>query len=118
MNAKDFFNNYSQALVLYEYFLNEIKGIGSFTISVTKSQIALKRQKTFAILWIPARYLKGKFAPLVLTLSLPTRHPSTRWKEIVEISPRHYTHHLEIFSIEDIDDEVCDWVFQAWENSA
>jgi hypothetical protein len=118
MNTNEFFLDFPQSLVLYDFLLNEIKAIGPFTISVTKSQIALKRQKTFAILWIPARYLRGKSAHLVLTLTFPIRHPSPRWKEIVEISPRHFTHHLELYTNEDIDHEVCEWIFQAWENAA
>ncbi len=117
MNANEFFKDFPQSLILYDYLLNEIKEICPLTIKVSKSQIALKRQKTFAILWIPARYLHGKSAPLVLTLSFPIRHPSPRWKEIVEISPRHYSHHMEFFTIEDIDNEVGDWIFQAWENA-
>jgi hypothetical protein len=118
MNTTEFFRNFPQSRILFEYLLNKIRCIDPFTVQVQKSQIQLRRQKSFAILWAPARYLRGRSAPLVLTLSFPFRHPSPRWKEIVEISPRRFTHHLELFTTEDIDDEICEWIFQAWKNAA
>jgi hypothetical protein len=52
-------------------------------------------------------------APLVLTLSFPYRHGSPRWKEIVEPAPGRFTHHLELYSTADIDDEVTGWLRDA-----
>jgi hypothetical protein len=63
---------------------------------------------------MPARYLKRDTAPLVLTISLPYRDPSARWKEIVEPYPERFTHHLELQDVTDIDDQVRGWLREAW----
>jgi hypothetical protein len=67
---------------------------------------------------MPGTYLRGRHAPLVLTLSFRHRDPSPRWKEIVEPKPGRFTHHLELYSATDIDDEVCSWLQAAWEAAA
>jgi Domain of unknown function (DUF5655) len=56
----------------------------------------------------------GWHAPLVLTLSLRRRDLSPRWREIVEPAPGRFTHHLELRSTADIDDEVRSWLQEAW----
>ena len=50
----------------------------------------------------------------MLTLSLQRRDPSPRWKEVVEPAPGRFTHHLELYTTADIDDEVLDWLREAW----
>lgn len=37
---------------------------------MTKSQVAFYRRKAFAWAWMPGKYLRGRGAPLVLTLAL------------------------------------------------
>ena len=81
---------------------------------MTKSQIAFRRHVAFAQAWLPARYLRGPVASLVLTLSFRYRDASPRWKEIVEPAPGRFTHHLELHALTDIDDEVRDWLRNAW----
>lgn len=46
------------------------------------------------------------------------RHPSPRWKEIVEPLPGRFVHHIELHSVVDIDDELCRWFQEAWEAAA
>jgi hypothetical protein len=36
------------------------------------------------------------------------------WKEIVEPSPGHFTHHLELWSQADLDSKVRLWLNEAW----
>ena len=43
---------------------------------------------------------------------------SPRFKEIVEPSEGRFMHHLELFSAEEIDDEVAGWLREAWEYAA
>ena len=81
---------------------------------MTRSQIAFRRRVAFAWVWIPARYLRAHVVPLVLTLSFRHRDASPRWKEIVEPTPGRFTHHLELYAVTDIDDEVRDWLRNAW----
>ncbi|MBN2099282.1 MAG: hypothetical protein JW753_06760 [Dehalococcoidia bacterium] len=90
-----------------------VDAVGKAEIRVTKSQIAFRRRRAFAWTWMPGTYLRSQHAPLVLTISLRRRDPSPRWKEIVEPTPGRFTHHLELLSAADIDDEVCSWLREA-----
>jgi len=84
---------------------------------VTQSQVAFRRKKAFAWAWMPGKYLRGKIATLVLSVSLPGRDSSPRWKEIVNPAPGHYMHHLELYSLDDLDKQVVEWLRCAWENA-
>ena len=110
----DFFLNHAPARVLYDAVLVVVNSMGGSDIHVTKSQIAFRRKKAFAWVWIPGMYLRGKSAPLVLTLSFRSRNPSPRWKEVVEPYPGRFTHHLELYAPEDVDEEVRVWLREAW----
>jgi hypothetical protein len=114
MTPDEFFEGQDESRRLFEALCSVINGIGAAELHVTKSQIAFRRRKAFAWVWMPGKYLRGKSAPLVLTLSLCSRDASPRWKEIVEPSPGRFTHHLELYSIDDIDDQVRDWLRNAW----
>ena len=113
MELTDFFNGYEKSREIFDHLYQRMRQRVDFDLRVTKSQIAFVTDKPCAWVWITARYIKGPdLAPLVLTLVLPYQHPSPRWKEIVEPRPGSFTHHLEIHTIEDIDQEVLDWLMQ------
>lgn len=118
MTLEEFFEGQEESKHLFDVLRQMVDTIGTADIRVTKSQIAFRRRKAFAWAWMPGKYLQGKHAPLVLTLSLNRRDVSPRWKEIVEPSPGRFTHHLELFSIKDIDDEVHDWLEETWLSAA
>jgi predicted transport protein len=114
MTLDEFFAGYKKARQLFEAVRRALDGLDPVTLRVTKSQIAFRRRRTFAWVWIPAKYLRGKPAPLVLTLSFKSRDKSKRWKEIVEPTPGHVTHHLELRFVAEIDAEVHRWLHEAW----
>ena len=114
MELDEFFTGRDASRQIFEAVRRTIESIGPAEIHVSKSQIAFRRRKAFAWVWTPDRYLKGKVAPLVLTLSFRHQDASPRWKEIVEPTPGHFTHHLEFFSIAEIDAEVRSWLEDAW----
>jgi hypothetical protein len=99
---------------LFQALRQAVEALGAVELRVSKSQIAFRRRRAFAWVWMPGKYLRGRAAPLVLTLSLRQRDRSPRWKEIVEPYPGRYTHHLELYSVDDIDDEVGAWLREAW----
>ena len=113
----DYFNHRDNSKALFEILLPIIKDTGNSEMSISKSQIAFHRKKAFAWVWIPGKYLRGKTAPLVLTIALPYRDPSHRWKEVVEQETGHFIHHLELFTNADIDSEASDWLRTAWEQA-
>ncbi len=115
MTPEDYFGDDVEALWLFNAVASAIVEIGPATVQTSKSQIAFRRRRNFAWVWRPRQYLKGKSATLVLTLSFAMRSDSPRWKEIVEPTPGRFTHHLELYDNDDIDDEVRGWLRAAWE---
>lgn len=101
---------------LYDAVLAKIDSLGPSSIRITKSQVAFRRKRPFAWVWIPAQYLaRSGLAPLVLTLVFPFRDKSPRWKEIVEPASGKFTHHLELRDLKEVDGEVEAWLRQAWD---
>ena len=118
MTSDEFFANQPQSKQLFETVRREVESLGETSMRVTKSQVAFRRRRGFAWVWMPGMYLKRETPPLVLTLSLPRRDGSPRWKEIVEPYPGRCTHHLELRDQAEIDDEVRSWLKEAWETGA
>ena len=114
MTLDDFFAGHDESKRIFEALHEMIIALGPGEIRVTKSQVAFRQCKAFAWAWMPGMYLRGKPAPLVLTLALRRQDPSPRWKEIVEPAPGRFMHHLELRSSADIDDQVRAWLQEAW----
>lgn len=111
----EFFSGYERSRQIFDKLFAAIDKLGLVEMHVSKSQIAFLRRKAFAWAWVPDRYLRGKHTPLVLSLTFAKRNDSSRWKQIVEPSPGRWMHHLELYSVGDIDDEVKRWLREAWE---
>jgi isopentenyl diphosphate isomerase/L-lactate dehydrogenase-like FMN-dependent dehydrogenase len=109
-----FFAGYAESRPIFDALLRLMNEIGLAEMRVTKSQIALRRIKAFAWIWVPGKHLRGKIAPLVLTVNFPAPDPSPRWKEIVEPARGRFMHHLELYSTQDLDAEVTAWLRKAW----
>ncbi len=89
------------------------QGAAGVELRVTKSQVAFRRGKAFAWAWMPEKYLRRKCAPLVLSIALPYRDTSPRWKQVVEPAPGRFMHHLELYALDEIDDQVRNWLRSA-----
>jgi hypothetical protein len=113
----EYFAGRDDSRAIFDAVRGAVNAIGATETRVTKSQVAFRREKPVAIVWVPGQYLRGNTAPLVLTLSFPTRDPSPRWKEVVKVGARRFTHHLELRSPEDVDAEVSRWLRQAWDHA-
>ncbi len=99
---------------MFEALRAVIEATGPVEVRATKSQVAFRAgRRAFAWAWTPDRYLRGETAPLVLTVGLRRRDPSPRWKEVVEPRPGRFTHHLELRSADQLDDEVRAWIAEA-----
>jgi len=109
-----FLNGHPDAAAIHEEIANAIAQLGDVTTTVQKSQIRFSRAHPFAAVWIPAKYLRGATAPLVLTVFANERLSSTRWKEVVEPAAGRFTHHLELRAKSDVDAEVKRWLERAW----
>lgn len=114
MELEDFFRGHEGSRGIFEAVRQAIEGLQPTVMSITKSQVAFRHRKAFAWVWIPDKYLHGKHAPLVLSLALRRRDPSPRWKQVVEPAPGRFMHHLELNSPTDLDDDVLQWLREAW----
>lgn len=114
----EFFTGHEESRRIFETVRQAIVAIGPADVRVTKSQIAFRRRTGFAWVWIPGMYLRKGDVPLVLTIGLRRRDASPRWKQVVEPRTGRFTHHLELRSSADMDEEVHGWLREAWENAA
>ena len=78
----------------------------------TKSQVAFRDQRGFAYLWWPGRYVDSD-VPAVLSIALPRRDGSARFKEVVTPSPGIWIHHLELHTVDELDADVAGWLREA-----
>ncbi len=94
-----------------------VSAFGPVEVRVSRGQVALRRRRGFAYLWAPGTYLRGRGAPVVVSVALGREDPSPRWKEVVRPSRRHWMHHLEVTDPAQVDDEVVAWLREAWERA-
>jgi len=109
-----FFEGRGASRPIFDALAVMVHSIGPVRQRVTKSQIAFRRCIAFAWAWIPGQYLHGKTVPLVLSVALRRRDASPRWKEIAEPYPGRFMHHLELNGVDDLDDQVRQWLEEAW----
>lgn len=88
--------------------------VGRARLKFSRTQISWARGRGFAFLWTPRRWQGPTAAPVVLTLAFTAIYPSPRWKEVYEVRPGLWNHHLEIEDLEVVDAEVLRWLDRAW----
>lgn len=94
---------------------------GAYEVRVSRSQVAFRRRRGFAYLWLPGQYLRDRRRPhdeVVLSIVLGRRDDSPRWKEVVQPSPHHWMHHLVVEAVAELDDEVAAWLTEAADRAA
>jgi len=104
------------AASLYTSVKNRILGrFPEAGVKVGKSQISFVSGRSFAYIWLPVRRVKNRpEVYIILTFGLGYRVQSPRITESVEPYPNRWTHHLVISSPADIDNEVLEWLQQAY----
>jgi hypothetical protein len=108
------FSGSPRGLELYRAVVKMLAAPTPPAIRATKSQVAFREQRGFAYLWWPGRYLASE-VPAVLSIALPRRVDSARFKEVVNPSPGVWMHHLELSSEAQLDEEVGGWLHEARE---
>ena len=108
-----FFKGTDLGLAVYERVRSIIERGGPVEIRVGRSQVAFRRRRGFAYLWRPGQYLARPDAEVVLSIALPRRIQSPRWKEVARPVPRAWMHHLELYSVREVDGEVEGWLDEA-----
>jgi hypothetical protein len=113
MTPEEFVARHPLAAAAYERVSEIVHRIGPFEARASKSQVAFRRRRGFAYLWLPGQYLTRPDADVVLSIALSRKVESSRWKEVVQPSTRRWMHHLELTSADDIDREVEAWLAEA-----
>jgi hypothetical protein len=99
-------------LVIYHRVLDLLADL-DVRIHATRSQVALLHRTGFAYLWYPGRYVRSE-VPAVLSLALPERLDSPRFKQVGNPSPGVWMHHLELDDPAQVDTEVVGWLHEAY----
>jgi Domain of unknown function (DUF5655) len=112
MTPEEYLANEPLGLAVLERVKAILEPSGRFEVRASKSQVAFRRRRGFAFLWLPERYLRRP-APLVLSIALGRADPSSRFKQVIHVAPAHWMHHLELRALEDVDEEVGGWLLEA-----
>ena len=118
MEPMEFLDGHPVAVSVYERVRSCLADLGPFAVRTSKSQIAFRRKRGFAYLWLPGQYLKNPDAEVVLSIALGRHDPSGRFKEVVHPATHHWMHHLELHGPEEIDAEVLEWLREATERAS
>lgn len=113
VSRDEFFVGHPEAASVHDVIRTLLASAGAYDVRITKSQVAYRRRRAFAFLWLPDRYLRHPTAPAVVSIALERPDRSARFKEIVEVAPGRWMHHLEVHGPEDLDDEVAAWLTEA-----
>ncbi len=117
LTLDDFFSGRELSRRIFEALRSAVESVGPVEMRVTRSQVAFRRRTGFAYAWIPAVYLHKSDVPLVLTVGLHRHDTSPRWKQVVKPVPGSYVHHLELHTEAEVDNEVRQWLKEAWETA-
>lgn len=90
----------------------------SVDVHTTKTQVAFRRRRGFAYVWVPGHFLRNPRTPAVLSIAFHSRIDSPRFAETVHPSPTVWMHHLDVRSLTDVDDEVAQWLRDAAAHAA
>ena len=115
-----FFDQHQTAFSLYETFADKIESrFPNTRMKVQKSQITFSNRHVYACVSFLRVKKKAELPDdyFVLTLGLPYPLESERVAVKTEPYPGRWTTHILISSISDLDEELFDWVDQAYEFS-
>ena len=80
---------------------------GPVTVNATKSRITLQAEMRFAA-------VEPRRARLKAHVVLGRRRESPRFTKVEHLPPAYYVHHFELARPEDVDDEVREWLKEAY----
>ena len=92
--------------------------LGPARLRLSATQVTWARRRGFAFLWLPGRWLGARGAAAVLSVAADRRIESDRWKQVVEVRPGLWMHHLELADAAAVDDEVAGWIADAYRDAA
>lgn len=116
-SPEDLFEGFPEALAICRAAQEAVSTIGEASMVVTKSRVAFRRRRGFAYVWRPGQYVNSD-VPAVLSIALPHKVTSTRFKEIAHPSPKMWMHHIELHAVSELDDQVLGWLTEAYTSAS
>lgn len=110
-----FFYKMPQAVPLYEAFVGKLRSeCGDFTVRVQKTQISFFNRYLFAC--VSLRKIKGcGDAFIVVSFGLDHRENDARIQTATQPYPNRWTHHVIVQDESEIDNQLMNWIRQAYE---
>jgi hypothetical protein len=96
-----------------ELVRSEVDKLGGAEERASKSQVAFRRRRGFAYLWVPGQYVSSD-VPVVVSLALGEKIESPRFTEVVQPSPGVWMHHLEVRRVAELNAEFRGWLARAY----
>lgn len=111
-----FFDKMPEMLTVYLLFektiLQKYPGVKK---KVQKTQISFSNKHGFLYVSLPYRKVKARPEYyMIISFGLPFPIYSPRIAEVVEPYPNRWTHHVIVQIIDDINDELLDWIDQSF----
>jgi hypothetical protein len=119
MEIETFLKKSPELFSIFEHLKKVLFGrMDPISISVQKTQIAFRSRRSFAFVWLPIWPMRNR-PDLYIILSFGLDHliSSPRIIEAVEVRPNRWTHHLIISKCSEIDEEILNWLDQAFQFS-
>ncbi len=101
-------NKSAGAVALYQRFSALVNECGQVQLAPAKTRIGFQARMIFAA--VNKLNDSGLEAHVVLTRRLSNR----RFKRIETMSPKCYVHHFKVETPRDLDEEVADWLCEAY----
>ncbi|GAA4381823.1 DUF5655 domain-containing protein [Nocardioides caricicola] len=114
---EDLFRGHPAGLAICRRVEEVVNGWGDATVTTTKSQVGFHHGRGFAYVWRPGQYVDSD-VPAVVSFALPREVVSPRLKSVAHPAPTTWMHHVEIRDIDEIDDELCAWLAEAYDAAA
>ncbi len=104
---------------LFEVVRSYIESLGQVKIEAMKTQVSFGVRTKFAWIWLPQMWIKKQPEnSIVLTFDARRRIEHPRIKQAVEPRPGRWTHHVVIEKPSDFDENVRQWLREAYEAAA
>ena len=113
-----FFTNRPEAYRLFKIVRNYLETFGAIKMEVMKTQISFGTKRKFTWIWLPQTWIKKRSNnSITVTFVLRRRITNKRIEEAIEPRPSYWTHHVLIQKERDLDQDLRDWLHEAYINS-
>lgn len=103
------------AYAVFEAVRAVVARFGPVEVTATKSQVSFRNRIRFAWLWLPILGLRRGPADVYVSFALPAPIASPRIKEVVEVAPGRFQHHVLVPDASRMDAELVRWLRAAYQ---